>query len=118
MEENDEKVTYMYNLLETVRQNGVDLYITIVDLYITIVDYNRNLYVPEPFKYHTDYQSYQLVFTFEDRTGIVGDGKEHIQTVAEYVNANNVVLIKLQDDDFGSLLEKLRKWCETHRTAR
>ena len=95
-------------LLEKVKEYGIDLYILIVDTM-------KNRYKAEPFKYHADYNSYQLIFKFEDWSGIIGDGKEHIQTIAEYVNADNSVLCKWQSENFDKLLKMVKNWNDTHR---
>ena len=39
--------------------------------------------------FHANYDSFQLIFKFEDWSGIIGDREEHIQTIAEYINADN-----------------------------
>lgn len=46
---------------------------------------------------------------------IINDGKEHIQTIAEYTNADDAVLCKWQDDDLDSVLDKVKEWNESHR---
>lgn len=86
-----------------------------IDLSILVVDMLYNKYKAEPFKGHIDYHSFKLVFTFEDWTGIIGDGKDHMMIVAEYVNAKNQPLIKYQDEDFDKLLSKLENWCNKHK---
>ena len=98
-------------MLDKIKELGIDLFITIVD------DYWHNKYVAEPFKFHQDYHSYKLTFTFEDWTGIIGDGTEHMNIIAEYVNANGEFLIKYQDEDFDDLLLKIKKWCDEHRVS-
>ena len=64
---------------------------------------------------HADYHSFKLVFTFEDWTGIIDDGKEHMYIIAEYVNAKGQVLIKYQSEGFNELLQKVKKWNDEHR---
>lgn len=86
-----------------------------VDLFIQIYDFNHNMYKPEPFKHHADYNSFKLMFGFEDWSGIIGDGKTHIYYVAEYRNAKDAVLIKLQDENFGRLISKIKDWNDKHR---
>lgn len=95
-------------LLQKIKEKGIDLY-------ILIKDRMNNLYEPHPFMYHADYNTFQLVFKFEDWTKIINDGKEHIQTIAEYTNADDAVLCKWQDDDLDSVLDKVKEWNESHR---
>lgn len=95
-------------LLNTVKEKGIDLYILIKDI-------ENNSYEPHPFMYHADYNTFQLIFKFEDWSGIIGDGKEHIETIAEYVNANNAVLCKWQSEDFDKLLDLVKEWNDSHR---
>lgn len=95
-------------MLKNVREHNIDLFILIVDV-------EKNLYKPESFRFHVDNNSFELTFKFEDWSGIIGDGKEHMYIVTEYVNAKGQVLIKYQDEDFESLLTKLETWCEKHR---
>lgn len=95
-------------MLDKIRQYNIDLY-------ITVKDEMKNLYVAEPFKYHADYHSFQLKFNFEDWSGIIDDGKEHISIVAEYVNARNGVLVKFQSEDFDELLKKVSDWNKNHK---
>ena len=97
-------------MIEKIKEHGIDLF-------ILVVDYDHNRYVVEDYKAHSDYDSYKLSFTFEDWSGIINDGKEHMFIVAEYVNAKGLALIKYQDEDFGNLLGKLKSWNETHRIA-
>ena len=96
-------------MLNKIKELGIDLFILIVD------DYWHNKYVVKDFMSHADYHSYKLVFTFEDWSGIIGDGKEHMNIIAEYVNAKGQVLIKYQSEDFDDLLQKVKKWNENHR---
>lgn len=98
-------------MLSKIKELGIDLFILIVD------DYEHNKYKVKDYMTHADYHSFKLVFTFEDWSGIIGDGKEHMNIIAEYVNAKNQVLIKYQDEDFDNLLLKLKKWNETHRVS-
>lgn len=95
-------------LLQKVKEKGVDLY-------ILIKDEMKNLYEAHPFMYDSDYNSFQLVFKFEDWTEIINDGKEHIQTIAEYANANYDVLCKWQADTLDEVLDKVKNWNDTHR---
>ena len=86
-----------------------------IDLSILIKDELKNLYVAEPFKHHADYKSFQLKFNFEDWTNIVDDGKEHLNIVAVYANANDEILVKFQEEDFDTLLDDVKKWNDEHR---
>ena len=95
-------------LLQKVKEKGVDLY-------ILIKDEMKNLYESHPFMYDSDYNSFQLVFKFEDWTKIINDGKEHMQTIAEYRNANNALLCKWQADTLDEVLDKVKNWNDKHR---
>ena len=97
-------------MLEKIKELGIDLFILIVDEW-----YNK--YKVEDFKAHADYHSYKLTFTFEDWSGIIDDGKEHMYIIAEYVNADGGVLVKYQDENFDSLLQKVKAWDDKHRIA-
>lgn len=97
-------------LLNKVQEKGIDLY-------ILIKDDMKTLYEPHPYMVHADYDSFQLVFKFEDWSGIIGDGKTHIYTIAEYINADDAVLCKWQDEDFDKLLDEVKKWNDTHRIS-
>ena len=96
-------------MLNKIRELGIDPFILIVD------NYWHNKYKVADYMSHADYHSFKLVFTFEDWTGIIGDGKEHMYIIAEYVNAKDQVLIKYQDEDFDALLMKVKAWNENHR---
>ena len=98
-------------MLNKIKELGIDLFIFIID------DHWHNKYKVKDYMAHADYHSFKLVFTFEDWTGIIDDGKEHMNIIAEYVNAKNQVLIKYQDEDFDNLLLKLKKWNEAHRVS-
>lgn len=95
-------------LLQKIKEKGVDLF-------ILIKDDMKNLYKAHPFMCHADYNSFQLIFKFEDCTDIIKDGKEHIQTIAEYINANNAVLCKWQADTLDEVLDKVKEWNDKHR---
>ena len=95
-------------LLNKIKEKGIDLYILIKDIM-------HNMYEVHPFMCHADYNSFQLIFKFEDWSGIINDGKEHIHSIAEYTNANDAVLCKWQDEDFDKLLDKIKEWNEAHR---
>lgn len=98
-------------MLEKIKTYGIDLY-------ILIIDEMTNKYKAEPFKFHSNYNSYQLKLNFEDWTGIIDDGKEHIYIVAEYVNADNGVLVKFQDENFDKLLKKVKDWNTKHKAEK
>jgi len=95
-------------LLNKVREKGIDLFILIKD------DYE---YLYEAYEYmaHANYNSFRLVFGFEDWTKIIDDGKEHIYVVAEYVNADDGVLVKWNSEDFDKLLDMVKEWNDTHK---
>ena len=95
-------------LLNKVKEKGIDLY-------ILIKDDMKNLYIPHPFMFHANYDSFQLIFKFEDWSGIIGDGKEHIETIAEYINAKDAVLCKWQSEDFDELLNMVKEWNDKHK---
>lgn len=95
-------------MIDKIRERGIDLF-------ILVVDHDCNRYVVEDYKAHSDYNSYKLSFTFEDWSGIINDGKEHLYAVAEYRNADDRVLIKYQDEDFDNLLLKLKEWNDKHK---
>ena len=95
-------------LLNKVQEKGIDLF-------ILIKDEMKHLYVPHPYMVHADYKSFQLVFKFEDWTGIIDDGKTHIYIIAEYINADDSVLCKWQDEDFDKLLDVVKEWNDKHR---
>jgi hypothetical protein len=95
-------------MLSKIKEKGIDLY-------ILIKNEMNNWYEAHPFMYHADFNSFQLVFKFEDWSSIIGDGKEHIQTVAEYVNASNAVLCKWQSENFDELLDMIKEWNNAHR---
>ena len=95
-------------MLSKIKEKGIDLY-------ILIKDEMKNWYEAHPFMYHADFNSFQLIFKFEDWSGIIGDGKEHIQTVAEYVNAGNAVLCKWQSENFDELLDMVKEWNDIHK---
>lgn len=95
-------------LLQKIKEKGIDLY-------ILIKDEMHNMYEVHPFMYHADYNSFQLIFKFEDWSGIINDGKEHIYTIAEYTNADDTVLCKWQSEDFDKLLDKIKEWNYSHK---
>ena len=96
-------------LLKKVQEKGIDLF-------IKIVDDMKNLYEAHSFMYHADYTTFQLIFKFEDWTKIINDGKKlHLFTIAEYINADNVVLCKWQSEDFDELLDIVKEWNDNHK---
>ena len=100
----------MDNIKDKIKRSGIDLF-------VLVMDKDRNMYMAEPYRAHADYDSYRLVFSFEDWGGIIGDGLEHIYITAEYRNANDEVIVKFQDEDFDRLLLKVGEWCCNHRNA-
>lgn len=80
-----------------------------IDLFIKVVDYANYTYEVSPFKYHADYDTYKLIFSFEKCCGGV------MTIVGEYVNAEHKVLIKYQYETFEELLQRLKEWCNNHR---
>lgn len=85
-----------------------------IDLFIHIIDADTNKYEAKPYMAHADHNSYKLFFTFEDWSGIINDGNEHVHIVAEYRNAEDKVLVKHQDENFDKLLLKVKEWNEKH----
>lgn len=86
-----------------------------IDLFIKIVNNLENLYEAHNFMYHADYNTFQLIFKFEDWTKIINDGKQHLYMIAEYINANNSVLCKWQSEDFDELLDMVKEWNNSHK---
>lgn len=97
-------------LLKKVQEKGIDLFIKIVDDW-------KNLYEAHSFMYHADYSTFQLIFKFEDWTGIINDGTQHLFTIAEYANADNAVLCKWQSEDLDELLNMVKEWNDKHKIA-
>lgn len=97
-------------LLKKVQEKGIDLF-------IKIVDEMKNLYEAHSFMYHADYTTFQLIFKFEDWTKIINDGKPHLYTIAEYINADNAVLCKWQSEDLNELLDMVKEWNDKHKIA-
>jgi len=99
-------------LLEKVREKGIDIFILIKD------DMNY-MYEAHEYMAHADYNSFKLSFTFEDWTKIINhltkDDKNHMCIVAEYVNADNSVLVKWTSEDFDELLNMIKEWNDTHK---
>lgn len=95
-------------LLKKVQEKGIDLF-------IKIIDDLENLYESHDFMYHADYNTFQLEFKFEDWTNVINDGKQHIYTIAEYINADESVLCKWQSEDFDELLDMVKEWCDKHK---
>ena len=95
-------------LLQKVQEKGIDLFIKIInDL--------ENLYESHDFMYHADYNTFQLVFKFEDWTKIINDDKQHLYTIAEYINADESVLCKWQSENFDELLDMIKEWNDKHK---
>lgn len=86
-----------------------------IDLFIKIIDDLKNLYESHDFMYHADYNTFQLEFKFEDWTKIINDGKQHLYTIAEYINADESVLCKWQSEDFDELLDMVKEWNAKHK---
>lgn len=95
-------------LLQKIKEKGVDLF-------ILIKDDMHYMYEVHEYMAHADYNSFKLIFKFEDWTKIINDGKEHLCTIAEYVNADDNVLIKWNSEDFDELLNMVKEWNDTHR---
>lgn len=95
-------------LLNKVQEKGIDLFILIKD------DMNY-MYEAHEYMAHADYNSFKLTFTFEDWTNIINDGKDHICIAAEYVNADDSVLVKWTREDFDELLDMIEEWNNIHR---
>lgn len=86
-----------------------------IDLFILIKDDMNYLYEVHDYMAHANYDSYKLIFKFEDWTNIINDGKEHIYIIAEYENADNGVLVKFQSEDFDELLDEVKIWNDQHK---
>lgn len=99
-------------LLQKIQEKGIDLF-------IKIVDDMKNLYKAHEFMYHADYNTFQLIFKFEDWTGIINDGIQHLYIIAEYANADadNAVLCKWQSEDFNELLDMVKEWNDKHKIS-
>lgn len=95
-------------ILQKVKEKGIDLFIFVVD------DFNY-LYESHEYMGHVDYNSFKLVFSFEDWTKIINDGKEHIFIIGEYVNADDAVLVKFSNENFDELLDEIKKWNDKHK---
>ena len=95
-------------LLNKIQEKGIDLF-------IKIIDDMEFKYEAHEFMYHVDYNTFQLVFKFEDYTKIINDDKEHMYIIAEYVNADDSVLCKWQSEDFDELLDMIKEWNDTNK---
>ena len=84
-----------------------------IDTSFTVLEHLKNLYITAPFNLE-DTNSYRLCFGSE--YGYTKNGKkECLYITAEYINIKNVVLVKFSDENFDTLLDKLKKWCKKHR---
>jgi hypothetical protein len=95
-------------LLNKVKEKGIDLF-------ILIKDDEHNLYEVHDYMAHANYDSFKLVFGFEDWTNIIDDCKEHIQTIAEYVNADDSILCKWQGNTLAEVLDEVKEWNNKHK---
>lgn len=95
-------------LLQKIKEKGIDLF-------ILIKDDMHYMYEAHEYMAHADYNSFKLVFTFEDWTNIINDGKDHMCIAAEYVNADDSVLVKWISEDFDKLLDTVKEWNDKHR---
>lgn len=82
---------------------------------INLFDYY--MYEVHEYMYHADYNSFKLSFSFEDLSNIINDGKQHLNIIAEYVNADDSVLVKWSSEDFDELLGMIKEWNDTHKIA-
>ena len=92
-------------ILEKIKEKGIDISITLVDEF-------KYLYKAEPYKAHSNYNSFKLCFSFET---YILDDEEHTDICAYYKNANGVYLIKIQDESFDNLLNKIKDWNVNHK---
>lgn len=97
-------------ILQKVKEKGIDLFILVDD------DFNY-LYEPHEYMAHADYNSFKLIFSFEDWTKIINDGKEHMFIIGEYVNADDAVLVKFSNENFDELLNEIKKWNDEHKIS-
>ena len=101
-------------MLDKIKEKGIDLF-------IKIVDEMNYMYEPNYFMGHADYNSYKLSFTFEDWTNIINhftnDSEDHMCIVAEYVNADDIVLVKWSSENFDELLDMIKEWNDTHKVT-
>lgn len=95
-------------LVHKLIEKGIDLFILITDE----MNYNYKSY---EYMAHADYNSFKLVFSFEDWTNIINDGKQHLCTSAEYINADDGVLVKWTNEDFDKLLDEIKEWNTSHK---
>lgn len=95
-------------LLNKIQEKGIDIFILLKD------EMNYK-YEAHEYMAHADYNSFKLVFTFEDWTNIINDGKPHLLIAGEYVNADDAVLVKWTNEDFDKLLEEIKLWNDSHK---
>ena len=95
-------------ILQKVKEKGIDLFILIID------DMNYK-YEAHEYMAHADYNSFKLVFSFEDWTKIINDEKEHIFIIGEYVNADDSILVKFSNENFDELLNEIKEWNNKHK---
>lgn len=80
-----------------------------LDLRIKVIDYNQNKYIVDP------KGPWQLVFGFEDWSGIIDDGKSHIKITAYYRNSEGCNLVKWQNEDLDELIAEIKEWNNENR---
>lgn len=97
-------------LLKKIQEKGIDIFILIRD------DMNY-MYEVHEYMAHADYNSFKLSFSFEDWTNIINDGEQHLNIIAEYINADDGALVKWSSEDFDELLDMIKKWNDTHKIA-
>ncbi len=95
-------------ILQKVKEKEIDLFIFVID------DFNY-LYESHEYMAHADYNSFKLIFSFEDWTKIINDGKEHIFIIGEYVNADDTGLVKFSNENFDELLNEIKEWNDAHK---
>ena len=86
-----------------------------IDLFILLTDEMNYRYISHEYMAHANYNSFRLDFSFEDWTNIINDGQEHICISAQYVNADDGVLVKWTNEDFDELLNEIKKWNINHK---
>ena len=84
-----------------------------IDVFIKVVDMMHYRYVIADEQ--NSIYSYTLNFSFEDWSGIIGDGKKHIFFIASYKDSDDYTLVKFQNEDYNALLCEVGRWCEKHR---
>lgn len=86
-----------------------------IDLFILLIDEMNYRYIQHEYMAHANYNSFKLVFTFEDWTKIINDEQEHLCIIAEYINADGSVLVKWNSEDFDELLNEIKEWNINHK---